>query len=378
MKKSIFLLLISIPCFLKANPILNLPLPQKGDFIEYRVHSGEQKCSFSAQAKMLTKAVSKDSVRELNFWEKIYFEVKESRVQDGSLFFKLSGFKNVRFHFFYRECELKKEIKIDRQTFAFDKIDILYREVFGAAVLEETHLISKGKIVKVYPYSLKGHTPFYTLKVGGALSIRNNIRIKNEIALFKNPLIFQPRPGFILRVGGFFMNQDGLGHALYASENLSVLATSLLDGQRYKRAGFKRRKRGVFLGTIIKWKNLRFRFSNDFIFQEKGGELRLTYEHEFRMKLDLIIKPRIYIQRWDLKYSNYYFGVNHLDEHPQKFQLNATYNYSAMIKVIKNYKRWGFFLDTGVKFLDEEIRQSPTSSGKSDLKFTFGAFYKII
>src|SRR5690606_27701027 len=150
----------------------------------------------------------------------------------------------------------------------------------------------------------------YEANVGALLSIRGNIRPHSNLRYLKNKPIVEPVPAFLLRYGPFFANQDDVGSLLFASGDFALPGTASLEGEPYRTDILDERKKGVFLGGIIKYRSLIMRYFNDFIDNEKGQEFKISLEPEYAITPSWRIVPQVSAQYWNHKYVDYYFGVH--------------------------------------------------------------------
>ena len=225
---------------------------------------------------------------------------------------------------------------------------------------------------------MRGQVSIYEFSIGPALNIHSNIRYKNKNSFERTDPVIQPIPAFFFRYGPFFVNKNGVGSLLFHKGNLSVLGMGLLEGEPYKSPGLQEREQGVFAGSIVKYNMLEFTYYKDFV-QDKGYNLKLNIAPEFYHKLSWKFTPQAFIQYWDNKYVDYYFGVKPEESVSglRPYSTTHTLNYGGMFEVMHFVKRWTFVTSAGVKIYGKEVHQSPTVVKPSELRFIVSALYKV-
>ena len=95
-----------------------------------------------------------------------------------------------------------------------------------------------------------------------------------------------------------------------------------------------------------------------------------------------MISPRPYLQLWDQKYTNYYFGVkaNEIDPTRNRFEYNpnAATNYGFLIRSVYTEGPWEYFLSFGKKYYGKEVENSPTVKMRNEGRIVIGFAYSFI
>lgn len=182
----------------------------------------------------------------------------------------------------------------------------------------------------------------------------------------------------MFRYGPFFINKDGLGSLVYASNKLSLLALGILEGEPYKSDFLEERKKGIFLGTLLKYDFLQIFFYKDF-FKDKGYNLKTTIAPEFYLSMDWKFSPQIFVQYWNTSYVNYYFGVKptEVDSGMNVFNGHQTVNYGFMLEATHFVNNWIFVIDLGIKSYGKEVYTSPTVVKKNEIRFITSVLLKL-
>lgn len=363
--------------------LLEIPMSDPSFKVVYSIQS--DRCEFVKNSKVNvvmveTITANKQEKEKLDFIEKIYFDTDEEKLKTHELSFKLKTASNLTLEFKFDQCQLQKRLIIDDQIFTYDSIEVQYHTTLGAPVLKKALLTSGERTHTIYPHSLKGHLPLYELSVGGALSIRNNLRPQNEKTFLKDDPILEPIPVFLFRYATFFANRDGLGHALFAYDGLVLLGGAMYDGEPYERQGLRERRKGIFLGPLLRWKFLEVKYMRDWIRQKRGEELKITLSYEFRPTLNTQVIPNIYAQFWNEGYAHYYTGVDAGEAARTglaAYRGQNAVNYSLMCRVIYNQQRLAYVADFGAKMLDQVVYKSPIITDKYELRLALGLLYRV-
>lgn len=363
--------------------LLEIPMSDPKFKVVYSIKT--ERCEFAKESKVNVAMVetlkkNKQDKEKLDFIEKIYFDIDEEKLESTELSFKLKTASNLTLKFKFVECQLHQRVLIDDHVFKYDSIEVKYNTTLGAPVLKKLLLTSSDGTQTIYPHSLKGHLPLYELSVGGALSIRNNLRPQNEKTFLKDDPILEPIAVFLFRYATFFANRDGLGHALFAYDGLVLLGAAMYDGEPYERAGLRERRKGIFLGPLLRWKFLEVKYMRDWIRQKRGEELKIMLSHEFRPSLNTQIIPNIYAQFWNDDYAHYYTGVDAGEAARTGFapyQGQSAVNYSLMCRIIHNQQQLAYVADFGIKLLDPVIYKSPIITDKYELRLALGLLYRV-
>ena len=145
---------------------------------------------------------------------------------------------------------------------------------------------------------------------------------------------------------------------------------AIIEGEPYEAADFNERKQGIYLGSIVKFNLLELIYYNDF-FKEKGYHFKLNLAPEFYFNTDLKFKPQVFIQYWDKKYVDYYFGLS-----PN--QLNQAVNYGTVFEIVHFKGRWTYLINLVVKFYGREVFSSPSVVRSNEIQLVTSLLYKFL
>ncbi len=362
---------------LHALEVLSIPLMQKGKSIQYKL-AVNQACHFLPQQNVEVVNLERKSEDDLSFFEEIYFETKELVIEGARARFKISAASNMLFLFDYQNCELKKNVQIGDKLIPFKTMHVSYKDTLGTAVLEKLQFCNApGECRDIFPYELQGHLPLYELNAGVVFSLRNNLRRSNKATFLKDDPILEPIPTFLFRYATFFLNKDGFGTGIFAYEDALLLATLMYDGEEFESPGYDKRRKGIFLGPIFRWKYLEVKYMRDYFRKKRGQELKISLLHEFRPWNNVVITPNIYAQIWDQRYTDYYLGVDAHEDVSNVYDPKGATNWSAMCRIYLHDKKITYVTDFGVKFFDQQAYDSPIQTDKYELRFAFGVLYKL-
>lgn len=306
---------------------------------------------------------------------RINFKMIELILHDDFIEFSLSGATNLKFKFLLEKenkCRLKKILYFNDSIYSLDQIYIDYSSVFFSPVIKKIIIKNNGidKNLLLHPWALQGMISSYELNAGLAVKTYSNIR-KSPKAIDRNSNIkAELLPAFIFRYGPIFLSKDGIGSLLFNAGEFSFLAMAIIEGEPYEAAEFNERKRAIYLGSIVKFNLLEFIYYNDF-FKEKGYNLKLNLAPEFYFNTDLKFKPQVFIQYWDKKYVDYYFGLS-----PNK--LNQAVNYGTVFEIMHFKGRWTYLLNLGVKFYGREVYSSPSVVRANEIQVVTSLLYKFL
>ncbi len=309
---------------------------------------------------------------------KFNFEIDNLYLSSNEIIFNLKIASNLQFKYFFdpKNCTLVKTLYFNDHSYDLDEIYIEYDSQFFSPVIKKLQIINKGMSTDLllYPWALHGIISTYEFNGGIALKIQSNFRKKDL-----NSSQVEVLPAFIFRYGPFFLSKDGLGSLLFHREKFSVLGMGIIEGEPYESVGLQKRKQGFFLGTILKYDMYELINYNDF-FSEKGFSLKFNMAPEFYLSLDYKFKPQVFIQYWDWKYVDYYFGVKDLEESSgmKSFRGEVTLNVGMNLELMHFVGNWTYVENIGIKKFGKEVYSSPTVELKNDLQIVVSLLYKFL
>lgn len=379
---------ILLPSFARAEKLKLLVLPlSDGTSYVYSVNL-KKTCSFEGVDEVITTKLKLGKkgnwfIENINLLQKkINFEIETKEINVNHVVFSLNSAKNLTFEFSFAkpDCKLVKTLHFEDKAYSLDEIYIEYKSALFSPVIKKVNIVNNGvdTDLSLYPWALHGALPVYELSAGPALNIHSNIRLNNLNTFEKNNPIVEPIPAFFFRYGPLFLNKDGLGSLLYHTDEFSLLAMGLLEGEPYKAKGLHERKKGLFVGSILKYNLFELFYYNDF-FKNKGYNIKLNLAPEFYVRVDWKFIPQIFVQYWDSKYVDYYFGVKP-DESisgMKNFKGHHTINFGTMFEVMHYVGNWTFIGDIGVKSYGKEVFTSPTVVRKNEVRFITSVLYRF-
>lgn len=347
-----------------------------------------KKCSFEGVEKILTTKLKLGKqenwfIENVNFLQnKINLEIETKEINEDHILFSLNSAKNLTFEFSFDQsnCNLVKTLHFNDKVYNMDEVYIEYSSTFFSPVVKKVIIVNNGvdTDLLLYPWALHGAIPTYELIAGPALNIHSNIRLNNLNRYEKKNPIVEPIPAFFFRYGPLFLNKDGLGSLLYHSDEFTFLAMGLLEGEPYQAKGLEERKKGLFLGSIFKYNLFELIFYNDF-FKNKGYNLKAKLAPDFYLSMDWKFSPQVFVQYWDNKYVDYYFGVKQTESNSsmKTFKGYQTINFGAMLEVMHYVGNWIFVGDIGLKCYGKEVFSSPTVVRQNEVRFITSVLYKL-
>lgn len=345
-------------------------------------------CSFIGVNKIITSELrlgkkSNGIIEQINLIQrKLNLELESTEFHADRILISLKSAKNlvIEFEVNKKDCSIIKKAHINNKVSLLDEIEIEYGRTLYSPVIKKLTLVGEGNYLNLflYPWALQGQISTYELSAGLALNFHSNIRVNNLNSFERNNPAIVPIPAFFFRYTTIFLNKNGLGSLIYHADDFSLLAMGLLEGEPYQASGLLERKKGFFLGSLLKFNFLEFIYYNDF-FTKKGYNLKLNLSPEFYVRMDWKITPQLYLQYWDKKYVNYYFGVQagETASGMKAYQSGHTYNYGAMFEVMHFVANWTYIVDLGVKNYGPEVYSSPTVNKKSEFQLITSVLYKF-
>lgn len=314
--------------------------------------------------------------RELNL--KIY----QQYLVDDHLFVSMNGARNLIFEFYFDKdkCELIRRIHFNQDVFTYDTIEVGYITAIYSPVVHKILFLNSKSLQSytIYPWALENNIAIYELQIGFALNFHSNIRPDNLNDFEKSDPSLVPIPAFLFRYGPIFINKDGAGSLIYHSENFTLLALGVLEGEPYQTKTLNERHQGVFLGGLLKYDPFKILYYNDF-FNNKGFNIKGSIDTDILIKYDWKITPQIYIQFWNKNYVNYYFGVtaNETSSRFPIYQTSSTLNYGSSMEFAHNKENWTFVEKIEFKQYGSEVYNSPTVIKKAEGKIFSSVLYKF-
>ncbi len=309
---------------------------------------------------------------------KINFEIDYQNINSQDISFSLNIATNLKFKYSFDKftCELKKTLFFNNKAYDLDEIYIEYDSDFFSPVIKKLLVVNKGVSTDLllYPWALHGIVSTYEFNAGPAVKIHSNIR-KNSVDDSKVEVI----PAFIFRYGPLFLSKDGLGSLLYHSDEFTLIGMGIIEGEPYESEGLHPRKKGFFLGSIIKYKIFELISYNDF-FTNKGLNIKANLAPEFYLSLDFKFKPQIFLQYWDKEYVDYYFGVNSDEANSgiSNYEGKSTLNVGINLELMHFVGNWTYVENLGIKSFGDGVSSSPTVNSKNDIQFITSILYKFL
>ncbi len=366
-------------------PLLKVPL-HDGTFYTYSANL-KKHCSFTGVTEIIAPEINIKSKKKLTdkinlLQMKLNFEIKKIKISNDLILLTLNGSNNINFEFSFnpKTCKLEKKIHLDDDVISIDELKIEYSNALQTPVVKKIIIKNndENKNRTLYPWALHGQISTYEFNIGPAVSIRSNIRKNSHEEFEKNNPVIEPIPAFLFRYGPFFLNKDGLGSLLYHHEDLTILGIALLEGEPYSSTGITDREKGYFLGGILKYNSFQILYYNDF-FTEKGYNIKTSFVPEYFVKIDWKLNPQFFIQYWDNKYVDYYFGVNanEMGSGMRKYSGKHTFNYGVLLETTHYVENWTFLMSFGTKLYGHEVFSSPTVTKQNELRFIGSILYKF-
>ena len=395
LKKIIFILLFCfIPYLAKAEFIDLLEIPLSDHSIHAYSVDLKEKCSFKGVSGIMVSPFNESRNRniivdKLNDVQKaVNLGIENQNITPNFISFNLTGAQNVSFEFILKEssptkdCELAKFITFDHQRHNVEKVDIVYDEILRPSSVKKIIIkdINDNEVKTIYPSQLEGSLVPYELVLGPAFDIHTNTRLNNTRSFENTHPVVKPMPGFLFRYGPFFLNKDGLGSLIYSSGDLSVLAIGILEGEPYESRGLNERSTALYMGGILKYNLVDFTYYRDF-FKERGYNMRLNFAPEFHQFLKWKFAPHFYLQYWDNKYVDYFYGVTPaemISSGLKTYEGRQTWNYGTKFEFTHYVRNWTYLGSVGMKFYGKEVFTSPTVIRKNEMRIILSVLYKIL
>jgi outer membrane protein len=365
--------------------LLSLPMNDGTGFL-YSINQKE-KCSMSGVNTIMTtelKLGHKDGalIENINLIQrKLNLAIETKDFNDDRATFSIKGATNIKFEFSYnKNCELVKKVHYNNKTSLFDEVNIEYGNTLNSPVIKKMTIIGGGNYLNIfiYPWALRGQIATYELNAGPALNIHSNIRANNLKTFEKTDPVIEPIPVFFFRYGTIFLNKNGLGSLVFHQDDLNILVMGLLEGEPYQTQGLAERKKGFFVGSIFKYNALELIYYNDF-FKDKGYNFKINIAPDFYYNSNWKFCPQVFIQYWDNKYVDYYFGVKPEEASNtfRSYQGTHTLNYGTMFEAMHYIDKWTFISTIGIKHYGKEVYSSPTVTKSNEIRFISSVLYKF-
>lgn len=379
------LLLCSNTAYSEIIHLLKLPMSNGRNF----AFSVDQKksCSFSGvnqiQASDLVLLKNEDSLLDkINLIQKkLNLEIDKAEFHDDRILFSIKSATNIRFEFSYdQNCALVKKFHYNNKVSLLEEINIEYSNALYSPVIKKMTIIGGGNYLNIflYPWALRGQISTYEFSAGPALNIHTNIRKNSLLTFEKKRTVIEPIPAFFLRYGTIFLNKDGFGSLVFHRDDFNVLVMALAEGEPYKAKFLNDRNKGLYVGSILKYKSLEVIYYNDF-FKNKGYNLKVKLGAEFYFNSNWKFSPQAYIQYWDKSYVDYYFGVKPSEAASglRAYEAKHTLNYGTTLEAIHYIDNWTFIGAAGLKFMGPQVYHSPTVIKRNELRLITSVLYKF-
>ena len=387
MLKIITFLLLSLSPILEAKVIVLLSVPLNDGGKHYFAVDLVEKCNFKGVNEILSPDIIEEDggnvvVDKLNqVQKKIALEIEEQTITPELITFILKGSQNVKFEYSFQDCKLQKVINFNEKKYVMDTLDIDYDNALGSPVVQKINIMNADKkiIETLYPSQLQKQIASYEFIFGPVVNAYTNIRYTNQKTFLKNHPVIKPIPGFLFRYGPLFLNRDGLGSLLYTSGDFTALLIGVLKGEALIAPGLSERKQSLFLGGIFKYSFLEFTIYNDF-FKDKGYNAKLNFTKSFHHFLKWKTTPSAYVQYFDDKYVDYYFGVTKpesITSGLRAYEGKHTLNYGINFEVNYMIDRWTVIANIGEKWYGSSVHSSPTVVKKNETRGVLGILYKL-
>ncbi len=390
MRQLILLILFLFSNSLWAETLVLLSIPlNSGEKFNYEIEQPKA-CSFEGVSAIATPQLelSKDDPtlmdKIVQLQRKINLAIEESEIKKDRITFSIKGAENMSFEFYYNqeECKLVRVLHFNDKEFNMKALQIDYSTFLKSPVLSKITVVSDEAAVQdlyLYPWALRGQMSLYELNLGPAINIHTNIRLNSRNKFEKNNPVVEPIPAFFFRYGPLFLNKNGLGSLLFNYKDFSIIGMGLLEGEPYDGEGMQERHQAVYLGTIFKFNLAELTYYNDF-FKDRGYNLKLNLAPEFYYNLSWKFSPQFFVQYWDNRYVDYYFGVAPDEIASSGFKYykgTHTMNYGTMFEVMHFQDRWTYLVSAGVKVYGKEVFSSPTVSRGKEVRFISSVLFKF-
>jgi hypothetical protein len=369
----------------KVTALLTVPLNDGGK--HYFAIDLKDKCSFNNVTEIFSPDIIEEDegnvvVDKLNHVQKkIALEIEEQKITEDLITFTLKGSQNVRFEYSFLKCKLQKVITFNDKKYVMDSLDVEYDKSLGSPVVQKINILDKDKkvIETLYPSQLQKQIASYEFIFGPVVNTYTNIRYANQKKFLKNHPVIKPIPGFLFRYGPIFLNKDGLGSLVYNSGDFTAIILGVLKGEAMEAPGLSERTQSLFLGGILKYSFLEFTYYNDF-FKDKGYNAKLNFTKSFHQFLQWKMTPSAYVQYFDDKYVDYYFGVTPTESQTsglKAYQGKHTINYGINFEVNYIIERWTILGNIGEKWYGNSVHSSPTVVKRNETRGVLGILYKF-
>ena len=391
MLKILLLIVLVIPAISKADYLNLLTIPMSDETTHTYSVDLKKQCSFEGVTEVVMPPIEKTGKENvikdtLNTVQKeINLEIEDQKIASDKITFSLKGSKNISFEFTFDKaanCKLVKQIVINEdKRYKMNSMDIEYDHALSSPVMKKVIIKDEnGKEVEtLFPGQLQGQMGSYEFIFGPIFNIHTNIRLNNQKTFERTHPVVKPMPGFLFRYGPLFLNREGLGSLVYNNGEFTVLVMALLKGEAYEAGGMNDRKEGIFVGATLKYSFVQLIYFNDF-FKDKGYNIKLNVAPSFHENLKWKFSPQAYVQYWDDKYADYYFGVTPEETARtglRSYKAHHTLNYGTVFEINHFVDRFTYIAALGAKLYGDEIHSSPTVVKKNEARIILGVLYKL-
>lgn len=218
---------------------------------------------------------------------------------------------------------------------------------------------------------------WFELSLGVGLSVAENNRLRNTAEYFQGTYSVEPRPFAFFRVGPIAFSSEGAGVALIYLDNFKILGTFFYDGEPYNADGLTyERGRSIFAGGVIHLYHLVLMGFQDVEEKSNGRIFKVTSKPEFQVVDNWTFSPRMYVQFWDDKYVDYYYGVGAEEVDTSigrtSYVGRAAVNYGFDLRNVFKSGHLKYLFEVGIKYFGRTVADSPTVTDDKEVRANFG------
>jgi hypothetical protein len=352
------------------------------DFL-YSAQTGN--CRFLSAPPELSQRLQ-GNVRKPGIMDEIYLAPSDIMQSEFELSFRLSSIQNIRFFFhwvteeFEDECRLIRSVVINGRLYEVISIDVRMTYLYLlSSIYSLTFEVQDSKgdrnTIRLLSHELSGFFSLYEFSLGLVLNIGSNIRPNDRNTFKRTDPSVEPLPAFLIRYGPFFINNDGAGFVLVPFRQFLVLTTFLLEGEPYKGEGLRDRERSLYMGPLVKSGILEFLFYKDIASKNNGEVYKFTLAPEWQFTPEHVISFKPFVQYWDRRYNEYYFGI--IPEEGAEYNPGSAVNYGVTIQSKRQRGRWSTINSLGYKHFGRAVQRSPITKRKAEFRLITGAVYSF-
>lgn len=199
--------------------------------------------------------------------------------------------------------------------------------------------------------------------LGYGVAIKKNNRTGNTYKDGDKNTLVQSIPIVQFSYERFSLGPQGLAFRVAGNPAIGISAVLNMAGERYEAPGMQGRKKSLFAGGLLKWKNYSFLMSGDLGDKSGGLQAQVSYNEVFVITNDLLFRTSLFLEWHDGQYTNYYFGVRpdeaiqgRLAYRPGQYVNPGT----GFISIYKLNEDLALYTGLNIKYVPEKIRKSPT------------------